>query len=353
MQITEKGKMFNEIDKQKALAILRIFETGRAKARYDALAVLDDGAGISYGFFQFTHRSGALNAVVKKYLAAGGKIGRDALESRLRTLARTTKPAIERLSHDPEFRKVLIAAAASSEMREAQRAVAEKRYIAPAERVCRMNEFETPLSLAVVLDGLVHGSFGRIARLVKGSTEQELITDYLRRRDAWLRSSLRLRKTVYRTEFFLGEAAKGNWQLRLPVTVKGRKLTAEDLDDDREAAGFPPKSLPETSKTEPQIPATEIPADEPRPSILATAEAAFDQVDDVVTGIATRTERARSLWATVAGTLWQTLWAIVAFVAGIPREIWIITAVAAAILTALYLYRQYSLSKIRSSKEAK
>ncbi|MEZ5422938.1 MAG: chitosanase [Pyrinomonadaceae bacterium] len=345
--------MFNEIDKQKALAILRIFETGRAKARYDALAVLDDGAGTSYGFFQFTHRSGALNAVVKKYLAAGGRIGRDVLESRLRTLARTTKPAIERLSHDAEFRKALIAAAASSEMREAQRAVAEKRYIAPAERVCRMNEFETPLSLAVVLDGLVHGSFGRIARLVKGNAEQELITDYLRRRDAWLRSSVRLRKTVYRTEFFLGEAAKGNWQLRLPVTVNGRKLTAEDLDDDREAAGFPPKSLPETSKTEPQTPATEIPAAEPRPSILATAEAAFDQVDDVVTGIATRTERARSLWATVAGTLWQTLWAIVAFVAGIPREIWIITAVAAAILTAIYLYRQHSVSKIRASKEAK
>jgi len=353
MQTTEKGKMFNEIDKQKALAILRIFETGRAKARYDALAVLDDGAGISYGFFQFTHRSGALNAVVKKYLAAGGKIGRDVIESRQRTLARTTKSAIERLSKDTEFRSALIAAADSSEMREAQRAVAGKRYIAPAERVCRMNEFETPLALAVVLDGLVHGSFGRIARLVKGSTEQALITDYLRRRDAWLRSSQRLRKTVYRTEFFLGEAAKGNWQLRLPVTVNGRKLSAEDLDDDREAAGFPPKSLPETSKTEPQIPATELPADEPRPSILATAEAAFDQVDDVVSGIATRTERARSLWATVAGTLWQTLWAIVAFVAGIPREIWVITAVAAAILTAVYLYRQHTSRRERANKEAK
>jgi len=131
-----------------------------------------------------------------------------------------------------------------------------------------------------VLDGLVHGSFGRVARLVKGSTEKALITDYLRRRDAWLRGSARLRKTAYRTRFFLGEVAKGNWQLELPLTVNGRKLSAEDLAEDREAADFPPKSLPETTDTEPQFSAKELPADEPRPSILGAAEAAFDQVDD-------------------------------------------------------------------------
>ena len=345
--------MFNEIDKQKALAILRIFETGRAKARYDALAVLDDGAGISYGIFQFTHRSGALNDVVKRYLAAGGTIGRETLESRMQILTRTSDRSIERLSQDTEFRGALIAAATSSEMREAQRAVADKRYTARAESVCRMNDFETPLALAVVLDGLVHGSFGRVARLVTGSTEKALVTDYLRRRDAWLRSSARLRKTAYRTRFFLGGGGIGKWQLELPLMVNGRKLSAEDLEEDREAAGFPPTVLPETTETEPQIPAANLPADEPRPSILATAEAAFDHVDDVVTGIATRTNRARSLWATVAGTLWQTLWAVIAFFAGIPREIWIVTAIAAAILTAVYLYRQRASNKVRGNEETK
>jgi len=353
MQMTEKGKMFNEIDKQKALAILRIFETGKAKARYDALAVLDDGAGISYGIFQFTHRSGALADVVKRYLAAGGEAGREVLEKRVPRLGRQTRLAIRRLAADSEFRHALVEAAATREMREAQRAVADRRYIAPAERVCRMNDLETPLALAAVLDGLVHGSFGRVARLVKGSTEKALITDYLRRRDEWLRGSLRLRKTAYRTRFFLGEVAKGNWQLELPLMVNGRKLSAEDLEEDREAAGFPPTVLPETTETEPQIPAANLPADEPRPSILATAEAAFDHVDDVVTGIATRTNRARSLWATVAGTLWQTLWAVIAFFAGIPREIWIVTAIAAAILTAVYLYRQRASNKVRGNEETK
>lgn len=346
--------MFNKTDKRKALAILRLFETGRAKARYDALAVLDDGAGISYGIFQFTHRSGALASVVKRYLAAGGEIGRETLESRMQILGRTSARSIERLSQDTEFRRALIAAAATSEMREAQRAVAERRYVARAVSACRINDLELPLSLAAVLDGIVHGSFDRIARYAMGSTEKAIITDYLRRRDAWLRSTPRLKKTAYRTRFFLGEIAKGNWQLDLPMTVNGRKLTAEDLDDeDREAAELPPTFPPETTNTEPQIPAKEIPADEPRPSILATAEAAFDQVDDVVTGIATRTNRARSLWATLAGTLWQTLWAVVAFVAGIPPEIWIATAIAAAILTALYLYRQHRLSMARGHKETK
>lgn len=345
--------MFNEFDQEKALAIVRIFETGRAKARYDALAVLDDGAGISYGICQFTHRSGALAEVVAKYLESGGQAGRDVIEKRTARLNRKTKLAIEELAADGEFRRALIAAAATSEMREAQRAVANERYIAPAERFCEVNGFVTPLALAVVLDGHVHGSFARFARLAKGDVEKAWITDYLCRRDAWLRRSVRLRATAYRTRFFLGEIAKRNWQLELPLSVNGTKLRAADLEQDREAADFPPKNLPETTTKEPQTPAVNLPADEPRPSILSAAETAFDEIDGVVTGIVTRTDRAKSLWATVAGTLWQMVWAVAAFLAGVPREVWIITAIVVAILTAMYLYRQIALGKLREKQEAK
>ena len=345
--------MFSEIEKEKALAIVRIFETGRPKARYDALAVLNDGAGISYGIFQFTHRSGALGEVVKKYLEAGGEVGREVFEKRAAKLARTTRPTIEKVSVDMEFRRALIAAAKTGEMREAQRAVAFERYVAPAEAFCKVNDFVTPLALAAVLDGQVHGSFRRIARLAQGGTEKPWITDYLRQRDAWLRSFARLKPTAYRTEFFLSEIAMKNWQLELPLLVNGCELRAEDIEEDREAADFPPANLPEPTPEEPQIPAEDIPADEPRPSMLDTAEAAFDRIDDVVTGIATRTDRAKSLWTTVAGTLWQTVWAVFAFLAGVPRELWIITALAAAILTAMYLYRQIALGKLREKKEVK
>jgi hypothetical protein len=52
--------MFSERDKLIALAIVHIFETGKAFGDYTAVAVLNDGAGISYGINQFTHRSGSL-----------------------------------------------------------------------------------------------------------------------------------------------------------------------------------------------------------------------------------------------------------------------------------------------------
>ncbi len=63
---------FNEIDKLKALAIVHIFETSRPFGEYAAYAVLNDGAGVSYGINQFTHRSGSLFEVIRNYLASGG-----------------------------------------------------------------------------------------------------------------------------------------------------------------------------------------------------------------------------------------------------------------------------------------
>ncbi|MCZ2390983.1 MAG: chitosanase [Acidobacteria bacterium] len=344
--------MFNEIEREKALAIVRIFETGRVKPDYRALAVLNDGAGVSYGMFQFTHRSGALCDVVERYLKAAGAAGRDLLESRMPLLARTTPRAVEKLADDREFHAALRTAAGTAEMRAAQHQVAHVRYIAPALRICDEFGFVTPLALAAVLDGIVHGSFARFARLAKGRSERVRVSDYLRRRDAWLRGSVRLRATAYRTSFFLREAARGNWQLELPLTVNGHRLTAESLEQDRGAASVPPtEALPEPAHNEPQAPAENPPTDAPRPTILAAAGEAFDEVDVVVEGIARRTERARTLWATLAGTLWQTLWAAVAFLAGIPKEVWIAAAVAAAILTAIYVYRQLKSNRNTEAKK--
>ncbi|KXK03771.1 MAG: Chitosanase precursor [Acidobacteria bacterium OLB17] len=242
--------MFNEIEREKALAIVRIFETGRVKPDYRALAVLNDGAGVSYGMFQFTHRSGALCDVVERYLKAAGAAGRDLLESRMPLLARTTPRAVEKLADDREFHAALRTAAGTAEMRAAQHQVAHVRYIAPALRICDEFGFVTPLALAAVLDGIVHGSFARFARLAKGRSERVRVSDYLRRRDAWLRGSVRLRATAYRTSFFLREAARGNWQLELPLTVNGHRLTAESLEQDRGAASVPPTERPSRTRTQ-------------------------------------------------------------------------------------------------------
>ena len=81
--------------------------------------------------------------------------------------------------------------------------------------------------------------------------------------------------------------------------------------------------------------------------MLATAASNFDRIDGVVTGVVTRTDRAKSLWTTVIGTLSQALWAIFGFVAGLPREVWIVVALIAAAFMLFFLHRQLVLGRIR------
>src|SRR5438876_9989277 len=98
---------FSAIDKLKALAIVHIFETSRPFGDYAACVVLNDGAGVSYGINQFTHRSGSLGAVIERYLANGGTIGSETLAGRLPILRYRTTAAISRLASDVTFKKAL------------------------------------------------------------------------------------------------------------------------------------------------------------------------------------------------------------------------------------------------------
>lgn len=77
--------------------------------------------------------------------------------------------------------------------------------------------------------------------------------------------------------------------------------------------------------------------------------ARYDQAERVVNAVLTRKDGAKSLWTTIAGTIWQTVWAVFGFVAGIPRQVWLVVAVIAAALMLVYLYRQIALGKIRES----
>ena len=72
----------------------------------------------------------------------------------------------------------------------------------------------------------------------------------------------------------------------------------------------------------------------------------------IVVTTATRTDKAKSLWATIAGTLWQMLWAVVGFFAGLPREIWLVVAIIAGVLAALFIYRQITLGKLREDRSS-
>src|SRR5690606_29141754 len=57
-------------------SIVRVFESGHPDGRYDAIVILPDSAGISYGISQGTDRSGTLDRIVRDYIAAGGAFAR-------------------------------------------------------------------------------------------------------------------------------------------------------------------------------------------------------------------------------------------------------------------------------------
>ena len=351
---------FTREDKLTATAIVRVFETGKPLGDYAAVAVLDDGAGISYGISQFTHRSGSLADVVEQYLANRGVVGRMVLEDRLPEMKDASRNSIRELSKDARLKAALKAAAATREMRTAQEDIALSRYLKPALSECERLGFTLPLSLAVVYDSITHGSWSKIRDMVRISptNEKAWITDYVRRRDAWLRSIPRLSKTRYRTQFFLGQILTGRWTLKLPVTVQGVRLTKQNS---------PAGPLPIPAETPPPNPAESsdtncdrtVPAERSgpaKPNILDTIETGVnaaaervDQADRIVSTTVTRTDKAKSLWTTVLGSVGQAAWAVAGFAAGIPREVWLVVAIIAAVLIGLYLYRQIALGKIRES----
>lgn len=336
---------FTEKDKLKALGIVYVFETSRPFGDYAACVVLDDGAGVSYGISQFTHRSGSLAAVVEGYLSNGGQLGKEIFAAALPTLNKTSVAAITKLSRDTRFKQALRAAAITSEMKAAQQQIAFERYLRPALQICEAKEFVLPLSLAVVYDSLNHGSFdyvsarvtpiGAVRTATKDApfAEKKWITEYVRARDRWLFAIRRLRPTRYRTIFFLDQIAIGNWELKLPMIVHGFRLTESHFRTSES------KSEPEATNNESMLTRAG--------EVISSAAERFDRVSNAVSTITTRKDAAKSLWTTLLGTVWEAVWATFGYLAGLPREVWIVVAVTAALLMLLYLYRQIELGRIR------
>lgn len=349
----QEAPKFSQKAVRTAEAIVRVFETGTPLGNYCGIAVLRDGAGLSYGISQFTHRSGSLEAVVRDYLANGGAIGRQTLERCLPLLRSRSNAALRTLAANTAFRKALAAAGVTREMREAQDGVAFQRYMLPAVNACLGSGFLRPLSLAVIYDSMTHGSYNRLRDRVRGfdarDFERSWISEYVRLRDGWLASIPRLRATRYRTRFFLNQIALGRWELDLPLRVNGVVITDELLGTrvgHQDAAGQIELENHSANETAVSGPAGRDVLGRIEQRIDGAAES-YDRVERMTLKVADRTDRAKSLWTTVVGTIWQTAWAIFGFLGGLPREVWLVVAVIAAVLTIAYLYRQIALGKLR------
>jgi chitosanase len=107
----------------------------------------------------------------------------------------------------------------------------------------------------VVYDSVVHGSWQSLrarANAVAGSAaaigERAWIAAYVRERRAWLAGNRRadLRRTVYRMDAFLGMLDGGDWDLPLPLIVRGLEIDDAALQaaPDGVYDGPPPRSRP-------------------------------------------------------------------------------------------------------------
>lgn len=246
--------MFTTTQRRTVLIIVHIFETSKKFGRPDTIAALKDGAGISYGSNQFTHRSGSLAAVVKRFLNSDVQ-GFSELNEYLDALDNHTPGCVKRTSEDTVLKSLLRRAGKTRQMQEAQDYVAFANYLKPALEACDGSGFVLPLSLGVIYDSLNHGSYAKIRDkvIVKRDSysslleyEKAWITAYCGARNLWLRNtSALLANTAYRPEFFLRQIKNGNWELNPPFTCFGVKITKADLVYEDVATSTEPEPEPE------------------------------------------------------------------------------------------------------------
>jgi chitosanase len=223
-----------DLQKLTAKAIINIFETGRVRGRYGAVAVLKGDSGhLSYGRSQATLGSGSLYLLLKDYCESAGA-----------QFAGQFVPLLPRfrdkdfsLDNDRGVRDLLEDAGNDPVMQKAQDAFFDQGYWQPAERAAAACGLTTPLSVAVVYDSHIQGGFRRIRDRVKGGRtispavdELAWISSFLAERKAWLQSlAAPLPNTVYRMNEFSKLVDGGNWELALPITVRSVVINADIL----------------------------------------------------------------------------------------------------------------------------
>jgi chitosanase len=224
--------MISELQKRTAQAVVNIFESGRPLGDYGCVTVLAGDTGhLTYGRSQTTLGSGNLALLLHAYCEAEGLFS-EALRPFL--------PAIDdrdlRLDNNENVKSLLRQAGNDPVMRSVQDQFFDRVYWVPALNSANYLGAAKPLSIAVIYDGRVHGSYHLIRDLTSqqhGETriigEEKWIAAYVDVRRTWLatnRNSI-LRKTVYRMDAFKALIDAKKWELPLPLTVKNVVINEE------------------------------------------------------------------------------------------------------------------------------
>jgi chitosanase len=220
---------------QTAKAIVNIFETGVVRGRYDQVTLIPGDTGhLTYGRSQTTLASGLLHDLLALYAGnAGARFAKRLSPYMSRAAERDLS-----LDTDTGFANLLRACADDLVMRETQDAFFDLAFWRPAVESARAMGLTQPLSIAVVYDSRVHGSWAKLrdeTNAKDGSVaqlgERSWIQAYVRRRLNWLAQSPRpdLRATVYRMDAFQRLIDQDRWGLALPLVVRGEEISALTL----------------------------------------------------------------------------------------------------------------------------
>lgn len=224
-----------DLQKRTAQAIVNVFETGTPAGDYAAVTLLPGDTGhLTYGRAQTTLGSGNLYLLIKAYCSAPGAAWADALSPYLPRLQDIDLG----LDHDTRFRTLLADAGSDPVMREVQDAFFDRVFWTPAALAADGLGLTEPLAVAVVYDSKVHGSWAHIRDRVtearghpRSIGARAWIGAYVSARRAWLagHSNALLRRTVYRMDAFQDLLDARNWQLGLPLRVRGQHIDTDVL----------------------------------------------------------------------------------------------------------------------------
>lgn len=209
-----------------AQAIVNVFETGRAGGDYGRTTVIPGDAGhLTYGRAQVTLASGNLGRLVENYCAQTNAAHADALRPYIEPLKRPDFA----LDTNAALRTTLTDAAADPVMRSIQDQFFDATFWEPARRRAAAAGIATPLGMAIIFDSCIQGGWVTVMSSVTAqhgrppaTPEQEWSRLYVNARREFLKMGRPpLPSTVYRMDAFAELIAVGNWDLKLPLLVRG------------------------------------------------------------------------------------------------------------------------------------
>jgi chitosanase len=191
-----------------------------------------DPGHLTYGQSQTTLASGNLHHLIKAYCDHPDS----ALSNELQPYLSRVACRDVSLDHDSKFRQLLKQGGDDPVMRAVQHTFFRKSFWEPAAAAARKANITTGLGTAVVYDSFIHGSWKNMRDRVCATcplpvadvpAEQKWIRDYVETRRQWLathRTIPLLRRTVYRMDTFRKLIADNNWELKLPLLIRGIRI---------------------------------------------------------------------------------------------------------------------------------